>query len=52
MIINILLNLDFESSEGEEIEEALPRVGRKKKRDDSDSGSDVSYIHKYISSQF
>ena len=35
--------LDFGSSEEEEIEEARPRVGKKKRGDDSDSGSDVSY---------
>lgn len=35
--------LDYGSSEDEEIEEARPRVGRKKRGDDSDSGSDVSY---------
>lgn len=35
--------LDYGSSgEEEEIEEARPRVGRKKRGDDSDSGSDVS----------
>jgi hypothetical protein len=33
---------DYGSSEDEEIEEAKPRVGRKKRGDDSDSGSDVS----------
>jgi len=33
--------VDYGSSEDEEIEEAKPRVGRKKNRT-SDSGSDVS----------
>lgn len=40
--ISTILILDYGSSEEEEIEEARPRVGKKKRGDDSDSGSDVS----------
>lgn len=41
-MITHYLVIDFGSSEEEEIEEARPRVGRKKRGDGSDSGSDVS----------
>jgi hypothetical protein len=40
--------LDFGSSEEEEeIEEARPRVGRKKRGEDSDEGSDVSAVESF-----